>query len=226
MSLYLDGSQKLAPTAFTDGLTLNTKAAGFKIGKAWYNGTSFFKGNLDEVAVCNRVLTDAEIAAYSKSGIAALMALMAQPLASNLALTLTEGATLSTPHTAQTIAGLDGTGAITAKSLTLTEYLSGATTVNGDLTLGDGIVIKAGATPTTVSGQVTFAGDGTILLPSDLPKNGSWTLITASSFVGAELLADCTFENLPRNTVAELKIKDGNRLVLSWAKKGIFVVVR
>ena len=223
VSLYKDGSQMLAPTAFTDLSTLNTKAAGFKIGKAWYNGTSFFKGNLDEVAVCNRALTAEEIAAYHQKGIGAFRA---KALSADVALNLKEGAAFDSAARDQTIAGLDGTGAIAVKSLTLTERLSGSTTVNGDLALGDGLVIEAGATPTTVSGQVTFAGGGTILLPNDLPKSGSWTLITAGSFVGAEHLADCSFENLPRNTVAELKVKDGNKLVLSWAKKGLFVVVR
>lgn len=223
VSLYKDGSQKLAPTAFTDGLTLNTKAAGFKIGKAFYNGSSFFKGNLDEVAVCNRALTAEEIAAYHQKGIGAFHA---KALSSDVALNLTEGATFDSAAQDQTIAGLDGTGAIAVESLTLTERLAGSTTVNGDLTLGDGIVIRAGATPTTVSGKVSFAGGGTILLPNDLPKSGSWTLITASSFVGAELLADCTFENLPRNTVAELKVVDGNKLVLTWTKKGLVLVVR
>ena len=150
VSLYKDGSQKLAPTAFTDGLTLNTKAAGFKIGKAFYNGTSFFKGNLDEVAVCNRALTAEEIASYHQKG---LEAFRAQPLSATVALNLKAGATFDSSTQDQTIAGLDGAGVITVESLTLTERLAGSTTVNGDLTLGDGIVIRAGATPTTVSGK-------------------------------------------------------------------------
>ena len=228
VSLYTNGVQALAPTSYTKSsgggtLILNTKAEGFKIGKMFNGGTSYFKGNLDEIAVCNRVLTQDEIAAYSRTGISALMA---KPLASDTMLTLAEGATLSTPYTAQTIAGLSGKGMFAAKSLTLTDRLSGATTVNGDLTLGDGIVIKAAEATTTVSGRVMFAGGGTILLPNNLPKNGSWTLVTASSFVGAEQLENCIFENLPRNTTAELKIRNGNELVLTWSKNGLILLVQ
>ena len=222
VALYRNGSKTWGFGAFEKNVIPNTPASNFKIGRAWYD-SSKFKGNLDEVAVCNRALTAEEIAAYHQKGIGAFRA---KALSADVALNLKEGATFDSAARDQTIAGLDGTGAIAVKSLTLTERLSGSTTVNGDLTLGDGIVIEAGATPTTVSGLVTFAGGGTILLPNDLPKSGSWTLITAGSFVGAEHLADCSFENLPRNTVAELKIKDGNKLVLSWAKKGLFVVVR
>ena len=222
VALYRNGSKTWGFGTFDNNVIPNTPASNFKIGRAWYD-SSKFKGNLDEVAVCNRALTAEEIAAYHQKG---LEAFRAKVLSAGVALNLKDGATFDSATQDQTIAGVDGTGTITVKSLTLTTRIAGSTTVNGDLTLGDGIVIEAGATPTVVSGQVTFAGGGTILLPSDLPKSGSWTLVTASSFVGAEQLADCTFENLPRNTVAELKIKDGNKLVLSWAKKGLVVLVK
>lgn len=223
VTLYHNGTVVFGPTAFEKSVIPNTTAANFKIGKAWYNGTSFFKGNLDEVAVCNRALTAAEIAAYAQSGIEALMA---KPLAGNTALTLESGAVLATPHTAQTIAALGGVGSIVAKALTVTQKLSGSVSVSGDLTLGDGVVIRAGAAPTVVSGQVTIAGGGTILMPDNLPKQGAVTLIRAGSFAGTENLSDCTFSNLPNRMIAKLKIRNGNELILTWSMPGLLVILR
>jgi hypothetical protein len=200
VSLYMNGELKVGPASYQNTSTLNTLAGGFKVGKAFYDGTSYYKGNMAELAVWDRVLTAAEIATYHRSGAAGLAP-------------------------GVDIAHLVGTGNVRASNLTVAGSIDASLALSGDLTLADGVTVAARNAPTTVSGALAIAGGGTVVLPAFDAPLATWTLFTASSISGASNLADWSFSNLPRGKKATVQVQ-GDAVVVTVADAGMMLIFR
>jgi len=200
VSLYLNGQLKTGPVSYQNTSTLNTLAGGFKVGKAFYNGTSYYKGNMAELAVWDRVLTAAEIAAYHQSGAASI-------------------------NPEPEVVHLTGTGSVKASSLTVTDTIDASLALSGDMTLADGVTVAARDTPTAISGALTIAGGGAVALPAFDAPLATWTLFTASSISGAANLAGWSFTNLPRGKKATLQVQ-GDAVVATVSDAGMMLIFR
>lgn len=200
VSLYQNGELKKGPISYSNAPILGTTAENLKVGKAHYNGTSYYKGNIAELTVWSRVLTAAEIASYHQSGAAGVN------------------------HGAEVVC-LTGTGSVRGISLTVTDLLDASIALTGDLALADGVTVLARSTPTTVSGTLTIAGGGTVTLPAFDAPLATWTLFTASSISGAANLASWSFTNLPRNKKATLQVQ-GDAVVATVADAGLMLIFR
>ena len=200
VSLYLNGQIMAGPVSYQNTATLDTPARGFKIGKAFYDGTSYYKGNMAELVVWSRALAADEIADYHQSGVAGVA---------------------SVPE----IAHLTGAGSVKTASLTVTDSIDASLALTGSLTLADGVVVAARDAPTVVSGSLTIAGNGTVALPAFDAPFASWTLFTASSISGSENLAGWRFSNLPQNKKATLHVQ-GGAVVATVANAGMTLILR
>lgn len=200
VSLYQNGELKKGPISYSNAPILDTTAGNLKVGKAHYSGTSYYKGNMAELAVWTRMLSAAEIASYHQSGAAGL----------------SSGAE---------VVYLTGTGSVKATSLTVTDSIDASVALTGDLTLADGVTVLARSAPTTVSGTLTIAGGGTVTLPAFDAPLATWTLFTASSISGAANLASWSFTNLPRNKKATLQVQ-GDAVVATVADAGLMLIFR
>ena len=206
VTLYTNGVLAVGPKSYvknnsSENLTLlDTPAGGFKIGKAYYNGTSYYKGNMAELAVWDRVLTAAEIATYHQSGAAGLAP-------------------------GVDIAHLFGTGNVRVSNLTVAGSIDASLAISGDLVLADGVTVAARDAPTTVSGALAIAGGGTVTLPAFDAPLATWTLFTASSISGASNLADWSFTNLPRGKKATVQVQ-GDAVVVTVADAGMMLIFR
>ncbi|MBR1589083.1 MAG: LamG domain-containing protein, partial [Kiritimatiellae bacterium] len=199
LSLYTNGVCAAGPASYQNTSMLATTAGGFTVGKAYY-ATSYYKGNMAELAVWDRVLTAAEIAAYHQSGAARISPEME-------------------------VAHLAGAGSVKASSLTVTDSIDASLALTGSLTLADGVVVAARDAPTVVSGSLTIAGNGTVALPAFDAPFASWTLFTASSISGSENLAGWRFSNLPQNKKATLHVQ-GGAVVATVANAGMTLILR
>ncbi len=184
VSLYMNGELKVGPASYQNTSTLNTLAGGFKVGKAFYDGTSYYKGNMAELAVWSRVLTATEIASYHQFGAAGVS------------------------HGAEVVC-LTGTGSVRGVNLTVTDLLDASLALTGDLTLADGVTVLARPAPTTVSGTLIIVGGGTVALPETCEPPTVYPLFTANALSGTANFADWTFANLPRGTKATIKTDNG-----------------
>ena len=184
VSLYLNGTLANGPLSFSNAPTLNTPARGFKVGKAFYNAPSYYKGNMAELAVWSRALSAAEIAAYHQSGAASI-------------------------NPEPEVVHLTGTGSVKASSLTVTDTIDASVTLSDDLTLADGVTVLARPAPTTVSGTLTIAGNGMVAIPETCVPPVLYPLFTANALSGAANFADWTFANLPRGAKATIKTDNG-----------------
>ena len=200
VSLYLNGQLKTGPVSYQNTSTLNTLAGGFKVGKAFYNGTSYYKGNMAELAVWDRVLTAAEIAAYHQSGAARISPEME-------------------------VAHLAGAGSVKASSLTVTDSIDASLAFSGDLALADGVTVAARDAPSAISGTLTIAGGGTVALPAFDAPIATWTLFTASSISGAANLAGWSIANLPRGKKATVQIRE-HAVVVAVTDAGMMLIFR
>lgn len=199
--LYLDGVLQVTSTKFTP----NVQAANFVIGKSPCDNS--FHGNIDEVAVYDTALTAEAVASYHAKGVGR------GALPSDVEVVVAAGATLDVGYVEQTLAGLSGGGMVKGTGIVLAD---GATLV----------ATTANDAPTTVDGQLTIAGGGKVVFPADLVRgNYDFALVGATTLVGAENLADWTFENLPRNMTAELVVKD-NVIRCKVYRKGLFVIIK
>ena len=199
LSLYTNGVCAVGPASYQNTSTLATPVGAFLVGKAYYD-TSYYKGNMAELAVWNRVLTAAEIAAYHQAGAAGIA-------------------------TETSIDHLVGTGSVSTASLTVTDSIDASLAFYGDLTLADGVAVAARDTPTAVSGTLTISGGGTVTLPAFEASFATWTLFTAPSTSGADNLANWSFANLPRGKKATLHIQ-GNAVIATVADAGMMLIFR
>jgi hypothetical protein len=154
------------------------------VGKAFYDGTSYYKGYMAELAVWSRVLSATEIARYHQSGVA--------------------GNAQETE-----VAHLTGTGSVKGFSFTVTDSIDASVTLSGDLTLADGVTVHARPAATTVSGTLAIAGGGTVAFPEACVPPVFYPLFSAGSITGAANFADWTFANLPRGTKAAFVVSGG-----------------
>ncbi len=193
VTYYTNGVRALGPrpymtTAFTE---LATTAENFQIGVAFYKGSSYYTGNLAELAVWDRALTANEARDYALSGVVSTAR-----LAADISLEVAAGATCR----------FQGGGT------PLLAGLSGAGTVEGRVTLNDGATVTAQAgDPVTVTGTLTFAGSGTVVLPqlAEGVTAARYTLFSANAYVGEANLASWRCMNVPKNYRAEVRLRDG-----------------
>ena len=196
IAYYTNGVLALAPhvyknTAGQPLAELATAEGGFKIGRAFYGdgNQTFFKGNLAELAVWDRALSEAEVRAYASGGTGG-----SGGLPDNITLEVASGATCRLPGGGQVLAGLNGAG-----------------TVEGDVTLKAGAVVSVRENgPVSVSGTLTFAGDGTVVLPVvETAAFVRYPLFSATQFSGEANLAAWRCVNVPKGYKAAVEIRDG-----------------
>lgn len=194
IAYYTNGVLALAPHVYknADGqplAELATVEGGFKIGKAFYGDQTFFKGNLAELAVWRRALTEGEVRAYASGGAGG-----SDGMPDNITLEVAAGATCRLPGGDQVLAGLGGAG-----------------TVEGNVTLKEGAVVRArDEGPVTVVGTLTFAGDGTVVLPAvETPAFARYPLFAATQFAGEGNLAAWRCANVPKGYKAAVEVRGG-----------------
>lgn len=194
IAYYTNGVLALAPHVYknADGqplAELATVEGGFKIGKAFYGDQTFFKGNLAELAVWRRALTEGEVRAYAFGGAGG-----SDGMPDNITLEVAAGATCRLPGGDQVLAGLGGAG-----------------TVEGNVTLKEGAVVRArDEGPVTVVGTLAFAGDGTVVLPAvETPAFARYPLFAATQFAGEGNLAAWRCANVPKGYKAAVEVRGG-----------------
>lgn len=194
IAYYTNGVLALGPRVYGDAAgqpltALATAEGGFKIGKAFYGDRSFFKGNLAELAVWDRALSEAEVRAYASGGTGG-----SGGMSDNITLEVASGATCRLPGGDQTLAGLNGAG-----------------TVEGNVTLKAGAVVSVREKgPVVVDGTLTFAGDGTVVLPVvEAAAFTRYPLFAAEQFVGGANLTAWQCTNVPKGYKAAVEIRDG-----------------
>lgn len=194
IAYYTNGVLALAPHVYknADGqplAELATVEGGFKIGRAFYGDQTFFKGNLAELAVWRRALTEGEVRAYASGGAGG-----SDGMPDNITLEVAAGATCRLPGGDQVLAGLGGAG-----------------TVEGNVTLKEGAVVRArDEGPVTVVGTLTFAGDGTVVLPAvETPAFARYPLFAATQFAGEGNLAAWRCANVPKGYKATVEVRGG-----------------
>ena len=189
IAYYTNGVLALDPRAYGGVASLATDAGGFKVGKAFYGEKSFFKGNLAELAVWDRALSEAEVRDYVRNGVGGT-----DGLPDSVTLEVAAGATCRVPRGGQVLAGLNGAG-----------------TVEGDVTLRAGAVVSVRENgPVVVDGTLTFAGDGTVVLPVvEAAALTRYPLLAADQFVGEANLTMWQCTNVPKGYKATVEIRDG-----------------
>lgn len=194
IAYYTNGVQAVAPQIYRSGERttpfLSTDSGGFKIGRSWYSADlSSFKGNLAELTVWSRCLDGEEIRAWHRAGgLASDGALDGRlAVAAGAVCRVVGGASL-------TLAGLGGAG-----------------TVEGNVTLKEGAVVRArDEGPVTVAGTLTFAGDGTVVLPAvETPAFARYPLFAATQFAGEGNLAAWRCANVPKGYKAAVEVRGG-----------------
>lgn len=194
IAYYTNGVQAVAPQVYRSGERttpfLSTDSGGFKIGRSWYGvAPSSFKGNLAELTVWSRCLDGEEIRAWHRAGgLASDGALDGRlAVAAGAVCRVVGGASL-------TLAGLGGAG-----------------TVEGNVTLKEGVVVRArDEGPVTVAGTLTFAGDGTVVLPAvETPAFARYPLFAATQFAGEGNLAAWRCANVPKGYKAAVEVRGG-----------------
>ena len=194
IAYYTNGVLALEPHVYknADGqplAELATVEGGFKIGRAFYGDLTFFKGNLAELAVWRRALTEGEVRAYAFGGAGG-----SDGMPDNITLEVAAGATCRLPGGDQVLAGLGGAG-----------------TVEGNVTFKEGAVVRArDEGPVTVVGTLTFAGDGTVVLPAvETPAFARYPLFAATQFAGEGNLAAWRCANVPKGYKATVEVRGG-----------------
>lgn len=195
IAYYTNGVQAVAPQVYRSGERttpfLSTDSGGFKIGRSWYFDAALtsFKGNLAELTVWSRCLDGEEIRAWHRAGgLASDGALDGRlAVAAGAVCRVVGGASL-------TLAGLGGAG-----------------TVEGNVTLKEGAVVRArDEGPVTVVGTLTFAGDGTVVLPAvETPAFARYPLFAATQFAGEGNLAAWRCANVPKGYKAAVEVRGG-----------------
>lgn len=194
IAYYTNGVQAVAPQIYRSGERttpfLSTDSGGFKIGRSWYSADlSSFKGNLAELTVWSRCLDGEEIRAWHRAGgLASDGALDGRlAVAAGAVCRVVGGASL-------TLAGLGGAG-----------------TVEGNVTLKEGAVVRArDEGPVMVVGTLTFAGDGTVVLPAvETPAFARYPLFAATQFAGEGNLAAWRCANVPKGYKAAVEVRGG-----------------
>ena len=220
--VYMDGTKVLEAKpisySYNDGATItpNVTLDNFLIGSSLIYGYHFL-GYLDEVAVFDRTLTDAEAGAYHQKGIGC----SAQSVAADSVFIAEEGATISLNETA-TAASIYGAGTVVTPRLRVGTRLGAGGSVTGDLVLADGVALERGV-PRQVSGTVTIRGKGSIDGVEGL-ELGSYVLLRATAFAGTENLKGWRgkLSDGNRYTVSVV----GNELVLTVVGGGMLINIR
>ena len=205
---WLDGKALAYDKTFGRG---QTKESPNVVGRVFWVGACLnsgaWNGWIDELAIWDRALTEDEAVAYNAFGVCK----NATSFDSSVRVEVKPGATLKASN------GIAASGTLSVSG-----------TIDGDLTLGDGVVVEEqSAGDPTVNGEVTIEGSGTFLLSSGITDHIKvWTLFNASSYVGSDLLSGWTVEGGdPKPDGSSFGI-DGKRM---WAKawlKGMVIVVR
>ncbi len=210
IAYYTNGVLALGPRPYTNAegqpvTALATAEGGFKIGKAFYGDSSFFKGNLAELAVWNRALTEQEVRAYAFGGAGG-----PGGMSDNITLEVASGATCRLSDGDQTLAGLNGAGS-----------------VEGNVTLKAGAVVSVREEgPVSVVGTLTFAGEGTVVLPvAETAAFARYPLFSATRLVGEANLAAWRCVNVPKGYKAAVEIRDGVVEAVVYAG-GMAVIIR
>jgi hypothetical protein len=208
---YKNGIRTAGPGTF-GSVTLNTDAGNFKIGKAFYNGKSFYKGNIAELSIWSRALEAKEVATYHSLGTAAVNNQQGtgEPLlAETVSLAVSAGASYAASNSIQTVAVLEGAGDVGVRSLTVTKRITASVKLSGDLTLAEGVTVTAEESPMTVSGALSILGGGTVILPVTCNPPALYPLFTVGTLSGATNLAAWAFTNLPHGAKATMVVADG-----------------
>ena len=212
------------PIVWKDGMpsTPNVAKTAFMIAGCFAYQNPF-KGQMDEVAVMRRALTEEEMAAYATGGIAAIVR------AEGVRLAAADGARL---HVAAGVSAdaVTGPGEISTFGLTVTGTLVDAPALVGDLVLASGTtLVHTRGRSVTVAGDVTVAGTGTLQVDSDwsvpLRVPATETVLTASGRLSAAAWTSWTIEGVPSRYKAALLV-DGPDLKLKLLGTGCTIIVR
>jgi len=242
VSLYVNGVKQTV-TAVSGGSTLTTNVYG--TGKMWYlvapgratadaspalhigkkldSGTTCFSGDMDDVTLYKRALSDSEIAVLSKR---------ANPYASRVC--VAADAVLDLYNGSLALGTVMGEGHVNNGALKVTETLApGATnslpgavlSVEEGLTLGTNLVYACGWSALTndvvaVGGTLTVDGAGTIDLGLDaestaFAKSGrrSFPVFTYGSLSGAENFSNWTVTGFGKGPVSAASVTAADGIV-------------
>lgn len=256
VSLYVNGVKQTV-TAVSGGSTLTTNVYG--TGKRWYlvapgratadaspalhigkkldSGTTCFSGDMDDVTLYKRALSDSEIAVLSKR---------ANPYASRVC--VAADAVLDLSNSSLTLGTVKGEGHVNNGTLKVTATLApGATnslpgavlSVEEGLTLGTNLVYACGWSALTndvvaVGGTLTVDGAGTIDLGLDaesteFAKSGrrSFPVFTYGSLSGAENFSNWTVTGFGKGPVSSASVTaaDGSVRVRVTFRDGTLIRV-
>ena len=224
--MYLDGTEITAdtmwqyPAVTAENLTVGAiPYSRYADGVSPYN----FKGLIDDVAIYPYALSAAQATAYHLEAPSAGGPFVPCP---TTALTVSTGAVLSLPGYSGAVSSLAGAGSFCGESLTVSNALETGTSIQGSLSLADGICVTPGSGATTVSGTLAVLGGGSVQLPPTLTLPYEFTLLSATRITGEEHCQEWTVANLPsRNCIAKIKIRDG-MISVKVSSSGMTMTIR
>lgn len=222
MAFYLDGSMLAESQATAGQLSeLNLTPQDFFVGRAV--NAYYFRGWIDEAAVFTRALSPAEVLSWKNNGLT-----LGTPFPPTVDLSIASGAMVDLRGFSETFGSVDNAGTFNVGVLTLTDVWNFIGTLNGNLTLADGVTVEPSDPVPTVNGKVTVLGGGTLALsvvPAALPT----TVVLATGVTaveGAENFRTWTVPGLSAGTyVIRLALK-GGVLTATVRACGLTVIVR
>lgn len=222
MAFYLDGSMLAESQATAGQLSeLNLTPQDFFVGRAV--NAYYFRGWIDEAAVFTRALSPAEVLSWKNNGLT-----LETSFPPSVDLSIASGATVDLRGFSETFGSVDNAGTFNVSALTLTDVWNFIGTLNGDLSLADGVTVEPADPAPVVNGKVTVLGGGTLALPA-VPAALPTTVILATGVTaveGAENFRTWTVPGLSAGTyVIRLALRDGV-LTATVRPRGLTVIVR
>ena len=205
---WLDGKALAYDATYGRG---RSKVAPNVLGQLFWVGaclnSATWNGWLDELAIWNRALTEEEAVAYNAFGVCK----GATSFDSSVRIEVESGATLKASN------GVAAFGTLSVSG-----------TIDGDLILGDGVVVEEQSSgDQMVNGEVTIEGSGTFLISSGLAEYAKvWTLFNAYSYVGTDLLSDWNVDGNNLKPHGSAFGVDGERMWASAWIKGTVIIFR
>ena len=221
---YLDGNVFDTKTTSADLDLIPTQ---IHVGKAMNGGG--FTGWIDEAAVFGKALQEDELAVWRTTGLYAITNTM---LPTNTVLDLAADATLSLVGYTETLDRLATAGTFTVKDLIVRDTFAFTGTLNGNLTLADGVTVCLGTTAPVVNGTLTVAGNGTFSFAAAPSFPCSLTVATGLEGMDATSLAHLATwavtwptGGLSDHDVRKPILQDGT-LTLYLARSGLTILFR
>ena len=224
--MYLDGAEITADTMWQyPAVTAENLTVGAIPYQRYADGVSpyNFKGLIDDIAIYPHVLSAAQVAAYHQEAPSAGGPFAPGPAT---ALTVSSGAGLSLPGYSGAVASLAGAGSFCSDSLTVSNALETGTSVQGTLSLADGICVTPGAGTTTVSGTLAVLGGGCVQLPPHPALPYEYTLFSAAQITGGEYCSEWTIANLPEKGYTGMVVVRQGTIVVKVAPSGSVLILR